>query len=432
MSKLCIKRRVRDNATLCLIEANSIVVILFRVSIAPEGAQAAQIDIEAAYRQVVTRPDHRKFTVVSLPRGGISVFFVDLCHPFGLRSAGGNLGYALDASILFLKRRFPLSFVAKWVDDIIPTRIPSSTSAHGFVYDTRFTDICGLLSELGWPLSSEKLVDFSDLVRYIGFDWHISKRRVSLPEQKRLKFLKRLETWISAATGKSGGVTLAATEELVGSLNHVAYIFHQGRSFLPSLHGFTKRFHLSSNRFVSIYPPPATISDAKTWVQLLSIPDAFRSLNHRPEVDIDIWVDASTSWGIGLVVGDRWKAWKFVKGWKSDRRDIGWAESAAIELAVAYLASLKRPNVSFVIHSDNQGAIGSFFKGRGRNADSNLCIRRASVIMMNGAFDITPVYVASAVNRADEPSRGEGLDLSRRLLCNVPVDPLLAQWLVEA
>lgn len=44
-----------------------------------------------------------------------------------------------------------------------------------------------------------------------------------------------------------------------------------------------------------------------------------------------ISVDASTSWGIVLVIDGQWQAWQLVPGWKSDGRDIGWAEMVAIE-----------------------------------------------------------------------------------------------------
>jgi len=37
---------------------------------------------------------------------------------------------------------------------------------------------------------------------------------------------------------------------------------------------------------------------------------------------------------VGLIVGHYWAAWHLQDGWKSDQRDIGWAESVALELAV--------------------------------------------------------------------------------------------------
>lgn len=400
--------------------------------LSPEGAQAAQIDIEAAYRQIPVLPEHRKYLVISLPvstsSGTSSVFFVDRSHPFGLRSAGGNLGMALDTTLSILKTLLGIEFIAKWVDDIIPTRIPTGRGPSGFIYSVSFDDIRQVLADLGWPLSATKILNFSTLIRYIGFDWDLAAKRVSLPEHKRLKFLLRVTSWLTGAS--TTGVTAVETDKLVGSLEHVANIFPHGRSFLPSLYGFRASFG-ESHRFVHRFPPASCITDAKTWLELLSIPNAYRQLHNRPQYDPDLWVDASSDWGVGLVVGRKWRSWKFRRGWKTNRRDIGWAETVAIEIAALHLASSGQHEAEFVVRSDNQGAIGATAKGRGRNAESNLSIRRTCMVTMLHGFDISVIYVPSAENRADEASRGINLYGSLRLdrLFELPAE--LALWLEE-
>jgi hypothetical protein len=39
-----------------------------------------------------------------------------------------------------------------------------------------------------------------------------------------------------------------------------------------------------------------------------------------------LFVDASTSWGIGLILDGKWLAWQLKEGWDTDGREIGWAE----------------------------------------------------------------------------------------------------------
>jgi len=51
-------------------------------------------------------------------------------------------------------------------------------------------------------------------------------------------------------------------------------------------------------------------------------------------VDPDVWVDSSTDWGIGMVLRIQWATWKLIPGWKASGRDIGWAKSIALKLAV--------------------------------------------------------------------------------------------------
>ena len=72
-------------------------------------------------------------------------------------------------------------------------------------------------------------------------------------------------------------------------------------------------------------------------------------------VDPDIYVDASTSWGIGLCVGDLWAAWRLVPGWNTGGQDIGWAEAVALELVALWLAKTDQHDMCVVIRSDNKG-----------------------------------------------------------------------------
>ena len=80
-----------------------------------------------------------------------------------------------------------------------------------------------------------------------------------------------------------------------------------------------------------------------------------QSLLLRQWVDPDVWVDASTDWGIGVVIGSQWMAWKLVHGWKSEGRDIGWGESIALKLAILLLVDHGFKDCLIAIWGDNTG-----------------------------------------------------------------------------
>ena len=82
--------------------------------------------------------------------------------------------------------------------------------------------------------------------------------------------------------------------------------------------------------------------------------------------DPDIWVDASTEWGIGIIIAGCWAAWHLVDGWKVDGRDISWAEAIALGLAILWFKQQKFGDTE-IIRGDNTGVIGEFNKGRYRN-----------------------------------------------------------------
>jgi hypothetical protein len=100
-------------------------------------------------------------------------------------------------------------------------------------------------------------------------------------------------------------------------------------------------------------------------------------------------------------------------------------------MAILELASMGVAGYNVTVRSDNQGSIGQYGKGRGRNKHTNLCIRRSATVMMNHGFNITPEYVRSADNRADGPSRGLGLQHDLRLPISFEIPKELAELLQD-
>lgn len=79
-------------------------------------------------------------------------------------------------------------------------------------------------------------------------------------------------------------------------------------------------------------------------------------------------------WGIGVVWGDRWDTWRVRDGWKGPWRDIGWLECLALELLVLHIEARGFRNCRIRVHSDNQGIIGAYYKGRSCNVEVNYSI----------------------------------------------------------
>lgn len=120
-----------------------------------------------------------------------------------------------------------------------------------------------------------------------------------------------------------------------------------------------------------------------------------------------IYVDASTSWGIGIVIAGKWIAFRLHADWKVEGRDICWLETVAVEILLYILEAMGIANSTLIIHSDNQGTIGSLGKGRSRNFHINLAIRRAYVVLTSQFITPELVYITSEKNPADPISRGE-------------------------
>jgi hypothetical protein len=123
-------------------------------------------------------------------------------------------------------------------------------------------------------------------------------------------------------------------------------------------------------------------------------------------LDCKVFVDASTGWGIGLIINDRWLAWQLKDGSMSEGRDIGWAEMVAVELAVRTFICGKFTNCHIIVRSDNKGVVGALGAGKSRGTHQNMILREIVKLIQEHNLWISTAWIPSSDNPADYPSRG--------------------------
>jgi len=170
------------------------------------------------------------------------------------------------------------------------------------------------ISSLGVPWHDEKGDEcFSFVMTFIGFLWDIPQKLVSLPEGKRNKFHQRVLQFLIDFDGRP--CHLHDVEKIHGSLCHIAFVYIDGRSHLPSFSNFASTFH--NNEFLTKYPPHSLITDLKWWLVKLSLHGISQSLHPLgPLSDLGLYVDASTSWGIGIIISGEWAAFQLSPSWR--------------------------------------------------------------------------------------------------------------------
>ena len=300
--------------------------------------------------------------------------------------------------------------VPKYEDDLNVFRVPSSTGTFSdgdFLYDYDRAEMLRRIQSLGVPWHEEKGdQSFSFTTTFIGFFWDIPKKLVSLPDTKRKKFDDRVRRFITEFGPRRKPCHLLDIEKLHGSLCHIAFVYLDGRSHLPSLSNFASSFH--NDEYLTRYPPRSIFTDLNWWLAKLSSPSVPRHLHPQgPLRDLGLYVDASTSWGIGIVIGEHWAPFRLSPSWKTPGKDICWLETVAVEILFYFLESMGIRESRILVHSDNQGTIGALGKGRSSNSHINLSVRRTYVVLMD--LLITPElhYIESEANPADPISRGE-------------------------
>lgn len=362
----------------------------------PPGCVAATFDVSSAYRIVPVSPCQQSSLCIFWK----GIIYVDRALMFGLMSSAGVFGSVADMLVaIYHKAGFEL--IRKWVDDFLVIRLPHLTwTEEEFI---ALTSCCGV------PWSLEKLRRFAAIQRYIGFDWDLERKLVSLPEEKFRKILDLLSCW------QLIGASFTAKEAagLHGKLVHVACIFPLIRPFLRSIAVFAGGFRSAR---AHLRPSSAVAADLP-WIQslLLLLPNCVPLADPSP-VDIGWWGDASTSFGIGIVVQNRWAVWRWAPGFKVGPHhtfDIGWAEAVAVELglrAALHLGIISESapsNLSYIVRSDNAGVVAVTNKGRSRSSETNAVLKHIYRLQATCCVRLHAVYVSTHCNIADALSRGD-------------------------
>ena len=423
----------------------------------PPGSQAAIRDVAEAYRTIPIVPDQWPGLVVKLLDE--DEFAINVCNNFGLTSAGGVYGEIGDAT-LDIFRTQGIGPISKWVDDHIFFRILTEHRAsynrerqrwHGIILqngsrlqsgsrfwyqgeslpdgspaefdedaacpiadysslpnrsevDSSFSycdaDINHISGQLGIPWEPSKTIPFSSSVPFLGFDWNLSDRTVALTDGKKSKYRAAIAEWLPNPTHD-----LEETQKLYGKLLHACLVLPAGRAYLTNLESLMASF--SDNPFVLYHAPRHTAADLLWWLDVLLSPRLSRPIPGPSNVtDRHAFSDASSGFGISVVVGNKWRAWRLLPGWKTEGRDIGWAEAVGFELLARTLAATSQPGQYFQAYGDNKGVVEGWWKGRSRNWETNRVFRRIHDLADTHQCVFITCYVASRENPADGPSRG--------------------------
>ena len=363
----------------------------------PQGSVAAAFDISAACRQTPVSPD-QQWALCLFWDGKV---YVDRAVPFGLASSAGVFGSVADMLIAIYEASGMFGPMVKWVDDFFVTRLPHQQSTEA--------DFVSLTSKHGVPWNAKKLRPFNVVQRYLGYNWDLQNRTVSMPMEKLDACRHLLDSWLeSKAT-----FTMHQAETLHGKLVYMSSLFRLIRPFLPSITSFSKSF---SNIHVRRHPNSSLVKDLRWVVWLLNILPRTIPLSFVEPEDIGWWGDASTSFGIGVVIGKFWSAWHWAPGFHpgtGSESNIGWAEAVAIELGLLTVLHLgtrvnRRPNHNhLLVRSDNSGVVDTLTKGRSKSRTTNQVLKRIHILLASSGLILHGHHVSSPENVSDALSRGD-------------------------
>ena len=159
--------------------------------------------------------------------------------------------------------------------------------------------------------------------------------------------------------------------------------------------------------FMPRHFPAALLDDLQWWTNTLSNPALSCHIPGAADViDIQAFSDVSSSGGIGVCIGSRWRAWRLRPRWARQSVDIGFLEAIGLEFVVRTIicCALLRPHTR--VYVNNQGVVLAWRNGRSRSQPANEVFKRIHKALAPFQATIHTTYIPSASNPADAPSRG--------------------------
>jgi hypothetical protein len=212
---------------------------------------------------------------------------------------------------------------------------------------------------------------------------------------------------------------------MAGRLNHVSYMLPQLRCYLNSLYRMLCGWgHLKATR-----PIPEDVADnMRYWHTTLLTLQETRLIPNPAPTEIG-WVgDASTKYGIGVLIGQHWAQFQLRELWPKKPKGeggIAWLETVAIRLGLLMLESLGiRPGKTFIVWANNTTTQSLIRKRKLGDRAVNEEWKIIQTLMVRLQTKIVAKRVTSANNNANALSQGEVGDLEarRKVVIKMPFD----------
>ncbi|KAI7952725.1 hypothetical protein MJO29_008356 [Puccinia striiformis f. sp. tritici] len=377
----------------------------------------AIFDWEKAYRQIPTAKSQWPYLLIKDFEGKL---YIDTRIAFGGVAGCGSFGRPADAWKLLMLLEFKMVNVFRWVDDNLFVKKITDT--------TEMEQIVERSEELGVKTNVTKYKPFQEEQQYIGFIWNATRKTVRLPSDRRMRRIHQIEEFLIAEAQFS----FRQVEKMAGRLNHVTYILPQLRCYLNSLYSWMIRWTYKNQ--AQAVPKEARI-DLQYWLDTMLRYEETRMIQNPDPTEIG-WVgDASTGYGIGIVIGRRWAQFKLAEGWQGEaeeKRDIAWLETVAVRLGLVALRQFNYiPGKTLIVWTDNTTTENVIKNRKSKQHCVNEEWKKIQDFLVDSELDIVSKRVTSEQNKADTLSRGDRSrhDLRYQIAIQVPDDlrPMLYQ-----
>ena len=386
---------------------NSVQYISFkaRVELLSQVSWYFKVDLKNGYRQVPVNPKDWHTQVYSL---GPTEFYVDLAMPFGKANSSKKFCAWTDLWFSSFAEHFlrtvPFhSVLGSYVDDAFGGA--NSQARSKLMMET--LTIVGRATATAFNTAKNRGPATALVI--LGLLYCSVTRSCRLGDAKRAKYMSRIWSMISTPV-----TTSKQLEQLAGNLCFAAWVEPFCRPLLSCVFSLV----VQDKPTAQIIVPPFTLTALRIWHEVLR---RNRGLSYQyirnkyPAVLSPIFVDASTSWGIGGVHGCEYFSiphgdlQPFIcrcPGWESyPQVPVARLELLAALVAVQLFVN-RYPKHLIVLYSDNSNVVA--WLGTRRSPNPTVCTIVAAIeqIKYHSSLKLSVRFIPSNRNRtADRLSR---------------------------
>ena len=333
-------RSVNDGIQSCLSSLSYVSVDNLSETIVKLGreSQLAKMDIKSAYRVIPVYPEDR--LLLGLEWEG--KVFVEMVLPFGLRSAPKIFNAVADA-LQWVMISKGIKAVFHYLDDFITVGAPRSDECRRANHIMLTT-----CEQLGVPIAHEKCEGPTSCLSFLGIEVDTASMQLRLPGEK----LNRLNELVSKWVGRRS-ITKKELESLAGHLQHACKVVPAGRCFMRRIF---ELISVADNPAQKARLNIAVRSDLKWWQLFLQGWNGVSLLWNRKRLhpDMNVWSDASGSWGCGALSQSQWLQHQWLP--HSDHLSIAVKELVPVVLAAATWGHTWKGKI-ICFNSDNEAVV---------------------------------------------------------------------------
>ena len=309
----------------------------------------AKIDIKSAFRLLPVHPADRHLLMMNWNNS----LYIDLCIPFGLRSAPKLFNVAADL-LQWIAKHHGVTPLLHYLDDFLTLGPPQSDACHH-----NLNTLIHLCHRLGVPLALEKVEGPTTCLPFLGIILDSEHMEVRLPDDKLARIQGLLATWLDKKKATKREIL-----SLVGLLQHAAKVVRCGRSFVSRIYATAAKVQELEyfTRLNSEFR-----SDLSWWHTFLAEWNGISLLRYTSpptKHDFCIKTDASGSWGCAAFFAGEWLQLPWNSAWA--QVGIMAKELAPILLSIAVWGTrLVKKQVLF--QCDNMSVVQALKKGSAKD-----------------------------------------------------------------